>query len=434
MLNSSDYGALTGGIVRGVARRVRVFAAVASTFTLVFVSSASGQTQPSGLRDRDPDVEAAKKIAAELQEADIHLGNFYLRSQIKASNSAFAGAITLPSSTAGQNFALTVEAPQRLYYVPTRKTVFTAEYSPGFTFFDNKGKNGQFNWGVRGDAHLLGNFVYLDLYGSRADQLRAHTADLNRLATVREDEIGAAGELKYSSRTSAIFSVRKRDTSYPDRRYQPEGFQTLLLDREEKNARLALRHRTFPLTSIFIAAEASQYDFDNVAARKSSRRYAGLGFVHDRGRTVFRAEAGPTRLEFDDPLAQEGFSGITGSVDWSRSNGRWTYHAGGSRDIGFAVFAQNFYYETTAGTAGMQYAATRRLSLHLTGLYQKDEFPNPVFGNYRTDEAWLVSTGFTYAFRKVGVGADIGYIDRTSTYAGDVESGIRWGLRLSWNL
>lgn len=400
----------------------------------VIAATASAQTQPQGLRDRDPDVAASKGIAAEVQEADIHLGSFYIRSQFLISNSAFAGAITLPSSTGISDFAMAAEAPQRLYYIPTRKTVLTADFVPGYTFFDNNGKSGQFNWSARADAHFLWNYLYLDLYATRADQLRAHVADVNSLATVQEDEYGVAGELKYSSRTSAIFSYRKRTDFYPEDRYQPSDYEMGLLDHDEDNVRLVLQHRTFPLTSLFVAGEASNYAFDQVAGKASSRRYAGVGFIHDRGRSTVRVEAGPTELSFDDG-SQDGFTGITGKASWSRTNGPWNYDASATRDIGFATFAENYFYESWAANAGIGYQMTRRLTLHGNAIYEKDEFPNPVFGElYRSDTAYLISTGFQYMYRKLGFGADVGYFNRESTYGGTEDSGIRWGLRLSWSL
>ena len=80
-------------------------------------------------------------------------------------------------------------------------------------------------------------------------------------------EVGVAGEVKYSSRTSAIFNVRFRDTEYPEDRFQPDPQQDHVaievLDRREKNARVAFHHKTFPRTSLFVAAEGSDYDFVN---------------------------------------------------------------------------------------------------------------------------------------------------------------------------
>ena len=308
---------------------------------LVFMSIAllaSGQTQ--NLRDRDPDLEAAKKLHEDLQQANFHSGPFYLWSRFRLSDAGFSETAYVPTGEQGSGLALSVEAPQRLYFVPHKKTIFTLDVVPGYSFFNAGDENGQFNYLARADAHFLWNHLYLDVYASRADQLRAHVADINRLATSREDEIGAAGELKYSSRTSGTFTLRHRKTSYPDDRYQPDlspdaetDFNPInLLDRNENNARVAIHHKTFPLTSLFASAEVSDYSFDFATYKDSRRTWYGAGFAYDSGRTQLRLEGGPLKLSFDDPR-EPSFSGFGASFDVQRVNGRWSYFAGANHDL-----------------------------------------------------------------------------------------------------
>lgn len=398
------------------------------------ISFAAFSQQTQTLRDRDPDLAAAKKVAADLEQANFHSGPFYLMSRIRISEAGYSESSYIPTGETSGGLSLTLEAPQRLYFVPRKKTVYSLEVVPGYSFFDEEGREGQFNYLVRGDAHYLLNHLYLDLYAQRADQLRSHVADINRLATVQEDELGVAGEVKYSSRTSALFNVRFRDSEYPEDRFQPDPqeahFEIQVLDRREKNARLSLLHKTFPRTSLFVAAEGSDYDFPNKESLASRRTYVGGGFLFEGGRTVVRAEAGPMKLDFDDVTMMD-YDGLTASASITRSAGRVTYKLGGARDIGFSIFRDNAYYISTSGDLGVDYAANRRLTLHARTAYEQDEFETLVEGKQRTDDISFSSIGFTYAIRRARLGLDVGWYERDSTAFGDTDEGIRYVLRLS---
>lgn len=398
-----------------------------------FPIAASAQ-QMQTLRDRDPDLAAAKKVAADLQQANFHSGPWYLLSRIRISDAGYAEGAYVPTGDAEGGFSLSVEAPQRLYFVPRKKTVYSLEFVPGYSFFREGDNDNQFDYSVRGDAHFLFNHLYLDVYAMRADQLRAHVADINRLATTQEDEYGVAGEVKYSSRTSGLFTVRLRDTEYPEDRFQPDPqgvhIPMQVLDRREKNARLSALHKTFPRTSLFVAAEGSDYMFDNKASLDSRRTYFGGGLQYDAGRTSVRLEAGPMKLDFDDPLMND-YEGLTARLRTTRTAGRVVYRLNADRDIGFSIFLDNAYYVATSGQIGADYAANRRLTLHAQSAFERDDFETPVEGKHRTDDVSFTSVGFTYTLRRVRLGADIGWYERDSTAFGDVASGIRYVLRLS---
>lgn len=409
--------------------------AVALVATGLSIPALAQQSQT--LRDRDPELAAAKKIATELQHANIHRGPFYLMSRIRLADAGYSGGGTIPTAETTGGLSLSVEAPHRLYFVPRKKTVYSLEVVPGYTWFSEGSRRGQFNYRVRGDAHFLLNHLYLNLYTQRADQLRAHVADINRLATARESETGAAGEIKYSSRTSALFILRRRDTSYPGDRIQPvyassNPIPVELLDRTENNVRVSMHHRTFPRTSLFVAAEASEHDFRNRESSSSRRTYTGAGFLYEFGRTQVRVEAGPMRLDFHDP-AERDYSGMNAQIRASRDSGRRRFHASAARDLGFSIFPSNPYYVSTTAALGMDYVRTQRLTLHVQTSVERDDYETPVQGRHRTDDISFTSVGFTYNPRHMAAGLDVGWYDRESTAFGDTDSGIRYVIRLSFN-
>ncbi|MGN6186436.1 MAG: hypothetical protein ACTHQM_22610 [Thermoanaerobaculia bacterium] len=390
--------------------------------------------QDQRLRDRDPRLEGSKKVTGELQETNFHWGAFYLLSRFRISDVGYTQSYVPTGDTGG--LSLSVEAPHRLYFVPNKKTIFTAELTPSYSFFNQNSEDRQINYLARGDAHFLFNHLYRDVYTQRANQIRAHVADVNRLATVDERETGVAGELKYSSRTSAMFSARYRDIQYPDDRYQPKlpnGLEVpvYLLERNERNMRLSLNHRTFPLTSLFVAGEVSDYGFTNAAYLDSKRLYYGAGFAYDNGRSSLRAEAGPMKLDFDDPNERD-YDGFSATIDASRGTGRWNYYASAGRDIGFSIFDNNGYYVATSANTGVEYAATRRLSLRSGIVWERDAYDTVVAGVRRKDEYSFSSVGFSYGIRRLRTGLDVGWYERDSTAFGDEESGIRYVLHLSY--
>jgi hypothetical protein len=405
--------------------------------TLAISFSALAQSQ-SGLRDRDRDLEGAKKVVGEIQKANIHSGRFYMFSRIRISDAGFSEDVYLPTGDVRGGVNLRVEAPNRLYFVPHRKVVFSFDATPAYSFLGARrsstsgvsSRSGQFDYALRGDAHFLFNHLYLDLYGMRNDQLRAQVADINRLATQREDEAGIGGEMKYSSRTSAFFTARFRNMNFPGGRVQPSDVPVNLLDRTEKNGRVSLHHKTFPLTTLFVAVEGSKYEFDRATYKDSTRRYYGGGFIRSAGRTTLRVEAGETRLEFDDP-AQRDFSGFSADAVLTRATGRWTTTLGASRDLGFSIMESNNYYISNTAHLSLTYVATRKLTLRAGTAGERDDYDVPVNGIRRRDTLTFSSIGFMYAFTRLSAGMDVGWFTRESNFTED-DSGIRWVLHLSF--
>lgn len=432
MLNFANFSSAQSG--RGLLQgRQRFFFSV--LIIAIFPVLAAAQSSQR-MRDRDPDIEASKKLAAELQQANFHYGSWYLLSRFRISDAGFTETASLPTGDQSGGLSLSIEAPNRLYYVPHKKTIFTLELTPGYSWFNARGetedeRRTQFNYLGRADAHFLWNHLYLDLYTLRQDQLRAHVADINRLATVRTDETGVAGEAKYSSKTSALFNVRLRDMNFPESRFQPDGVPVQQLDRREKNARLGLMHKTLPLTSFFVAGERSDYEFGRATTKNSSRTYYGAGAIWNPDRTTVRLEAGPVTLDFDDPLVAD-YNGINASLAASRTSGRRLYNFGIERDLGFSIFAGNNYFISTTAHVGLTHAATRRLSLRAGSTYERDDYDIPVNGRDRRDTISFTSAGVIYAFRRLNIGADIGWYERTSTIGGEEDRGIRTIVHLSF--
>lgn len=408
---------------------MRVWSAALILCLVVSISASAQSTQR--LRDRDPDLDGAKRIAAELQQANLHYGAFYLWSRLRISDIGFVDEVYLPTADHGSGLSLSIEAPQRLYFVPHKKTIFTAEVVPGYSFFGEEFGDGQFNYSARADAHFLFNHLYLDAYTILSDQLRAQVSDVNRVATQKDSESGLSGEFKYSSRTSALFSARYRESEYPQERFQPLNVPVNLLDRVERNGRVALHHKTFPLTSLFVAGEASDYSFRRATYKDSKRTWVGAGFVRNAGRTGMRIEAGPARLDFADP-SQRDYSGILGQADISRGHNRWNMTLGAERDLGFSIFLNNNYYVATVGRARFDYSATRRLTLRAGTSHERDDYDVEVNGLLRRDTISFSWVGFIYSFRRVRAGIDVGWYERNSNI-GDQEQGIRWLLNLSFS-
>jgi hypothetical protein len=407
----------------------RIIAAIITAAIPVIISAQTSASSPT-LRDRDPDLSGAKKIASELQAANFHSGSFYLWSRLRIADAGYSESAYIPTGEQSGGLSLILEAPQRLYYIPHKKTVFTAEVVPGYNVFSKGENENRLDYLVRGDAHFLLNHLYLDLYTLRADQLRAQL-EVNELAPTEDEETGAVGEFKYSSRTSVQFAGRYHEQRFPDDRFAPGDTPLALLDRSERNARMSFIHKTFPLTSLFVAAEGSNYGFRFATYKDSARRYAGAGFLHDSGRTQFRVEAGPATLDFEDP-SQQDYEGILGSLRAARSNGRWGYSGTLARDVAFAIVADNNYYIVDAATAGVSYEATRRLELRANVVAQHLDYDREVAGETREDTITFSSVGFGYDLRKFGFGVDVGWYERDSTGEGDVDSGIRYVLHLSF--
>lgn len=411
-----------GGVVR--------CAAALTLLTCAFTISAQ-----EGLRDRDPTFSASKQIATDLNQASAHSGPFYLLSRFQISDLGYSDEMYLPVVAASKGLTFAVSAPHRLYFVQSRKAVYSIQATPSYAWIKTPDRGNQFGWTARADAQYLLNHVYLDLYGEAFNDLRASSAEVDRIVTQRNRDFGAKGEFKYSSRTSLLFTAEHRTTRFPLDRFQPVEVVDFLplLDRNENNYRVSLLHKTFPVTSLLLAAERSNYTFPSFSVRDARRTYTGAGFIWDHGRERWHLEAGPTKLNFST-VGVKDYSGITGNTDATfRTGERTLFNLAASRDLDFSVITQNGYYLFDRAQASWDYIATRHLTLRLISEVGRDSYQVAENGIFRRDQYSFNGVGWDYAVRHAQGGFDVGYFRRTSNVAdGEREHGIRLLAHLSF--
>jgi hypothetical protein len=231
-------------------------------------------------------------------------------------------------------------------------------------------------------------------------------------------------------RGDAVFS----QINFPSSRLQPDPilFPVERLARDQHDYRVSLQHKTFPLTSLLLSAERSDYNFKQARTSDSRRSYAAAGFSYEDGRHSLSAEAGPARLEFNDPTQHE-FRGVLGSLRTAhRLTSVLSFNASYARDIDFSLFRKNPYYVTDRLASELTWSTTRRLTLHLLGNYGRDRYDVLVDGFRRRDTLEYVAVGWLYNLKHISGGFDIGYFQRKSNSPlAEEDSGIRGTLRLS---
>lgn len=367
------------------------------------------------VRDRDPALAGQKALATDLQAATFHRGLFYLLSRIQLADIGYDQEFYAPTADQSNGVSFGISAPQRLYFVPRRKVVFSIDAVPSYSFISGGDRRGQAGYALRGDMRLLLNHLYLDTFVSDANQLRANTGELNSLVTQKESAVGVAGEAKYSSRTSMTFSAAARETTFPGSRLQPENIPIGLLNRKNTGGRFSLVHKTFPLTSLRLVGSADRYTFENLPSRTSRKTFGGLGLSFDNGRTALVAEGGIGRLDFRDPLVKDFRGGLGSAALTRRLNARWSGALSASRDTDFSILGSNGYYVADRVAASLAYAATRRLTLTGSTQWGTDQYDVPtVNGIRRRDNIRYSAIGWSYALRRLRGGFDIGYYERTT--------------------
>lgn len=413
---------MTGVLVRRAAACIAVFAL-------------SSVALAQGLRDRDPVLDNAKRLSTELQRATLHSGAWYLLSSFQISDVGYerSDQFFVPTDDQTSGITLNITAPHRLYFVPTKKFILSADVVPGYSLFRRADDSNQFNYLLRADAQAVLNHLYVDLYVSRSDALRANTGELNRLVTAVEDSIGLNSEIKYSSKTSFLVAASHRDTTYPRSRIQPEDQPVERLGRRENNLRVSGIHKTFAHTSLLLAAETSEYDFKlQPGYTNSSRRYVAPGVLWESDRSSFRLEGGPATLDFDG--VGKDFKGFLANAEGSIQFGkRWNTTARLNRDVEFSVAETNNYYLIDRAVLQINYLLTQRLSLRSTGHIGRDIYETPINGIKRKDDLSFISGGFIYSTRRLRGGLEVGYFQRDSNIDIGRQSGIRMIVNLSIN-
>lgn len=394
-----------------------------------------GVLAQSGLRDRERAFAASQGIADDLRKAHFHHGAFYLLNTIQLSDIGYDSSFYVPTADRQSGFHFGIQAPTRLYFVPRKKTIYSLDVTPEWSFFNRGSRRPVFGYRVRADAQYLLNHLYLDFYTLSGNQLRADVSEIARLLTEKAVSSGVSGELKYSSRTRVMFNAATGKSSHPLNAIQPDA-PVELLDRSEHNYRMSVNHKTFPLTSLFLSSEYSDYSFPRAVFKNARRSYAGVGFVNDSGRAVTRFEVGAGKLDFFRP-GQHDFQGVLGNLSSSKKFGRSTTGSlGVSRDLDFSIFAFNDYYIADRFNAGLAWDATRRLQLTARAALGRDLYDTPVSGPHgflkRRDVFTFPSIGFTYGLARLRGGFDIGYVRRTSNFDVNLDHGIRILFRLSF--
>lgn len=422
---------------------LRLFVAAAC---LAIASSALAQA----VRSRERTFEASETLAADLRRARVHTGPFYLLSYLQFSDLGYDNEFFFPTGDQAGGLSFAISAPQKLYFVPARKTIYSITFTPEYAVFSGDSANVSNAWGylVRGDAHYLLNHLYINAYATQANKLQALSGEINRIATQREETVGVTGELRYSSKTHAFYSFSGRRFSYPASRYQPTDtgagvdftgapINIFELDRRERNARLSLLHHTFPLTSLTLATEWNRYTFPNSTERNSTRRYAAPGFLYDSGRTTIKGEAGPAVLHFEVPGSPD-FHGVVGHASLGHRLGpKTTMTLAADRDVDFSIALAERYYTADRALFALDRQATRRLTLRFSSTYGRDVYPaltlNPANSQLarRVDDFSFTAVGWRYTLRHARGGFDIGYYRRRSNFDIDEQSGIRLAIALS---
>jgi len=403
-------------------------------------SSVSAQN----LRSRERTFEASETLAADLRRARIHSGPFYLLSNLQFSDLGYENSFFFPTSEQGSGLSLAIAAPQKLYFVPAKKTVYALSFTPEYAVFTQGRASNAWGYLVRGDAHYLLNHLYINPYALQSNKLQALSGELNRVVTQREDTVGVGGEIRYSSKTRALYTASARHYTYPTSRYQPNDLNNILiqnlldLNRRERNARLSLLHHTFPLTSLTLASEWNRYTFQVATDKNSTRRYLAPGFAYDNGRTTLKGEAGPAVLHFQTSGPSPDFRGLVGNAQYGHRIGpKMSLTMAADRDVDFSIAAAERYYVADRASLALERQATRRLTLRFSSTLGRDVYPiatiNPVDIQLarRHDEFSWTAIGWRYAMRHARGGFDIGYYQRRSNFDIDEQSGIRLAIALS---
>ena len=413
----------------------RLAAVVATCVVVAGTVAAEAQE----LRDRDRTLAASRQIADDLRRARMHYGPFYLLSSIQLADIGYDQEFFVPVSDTSSGFRFGLAAPIRLYMTPNRKAYFSVGAMPQWSRFGGTRAHNQTGYKTRADAQFLLNHLYLDAYAARDNELRADTGELSSLITRKNKEAGVNGELKYSSRTNLAYSALTRTQAFPleANKFQPD-FPVELLDRSEHAYRLALVHRTFPLTSVLVAAEYAGYSFPNAVFKNSHRKYGGAGLLYESGRTTSRLEVGYSRLDFIRTNQQD-FKGTVGNFGIQhRVTDRWGLSAGAARDLTFSIFRDNNYYITDRASISTQYGLTRRVALTGGWTVIENRYETPTAGSKlntaarRRDRMSFPSIGWIYSSpNRFTGGFDVGYLERTSNFPITEADGIRIVLHLS---
>src|SRR4051812_5859887 len=166
-----------GGYVR---QRKRLFIVAIALCALT-----RGAFAQNGLRDRERQFSASQEIAADLRKAHFHHGPFYLLSTFQLSDIGYDSSFYVPTADRQSGFRFGVQAPTRLYIVPSKKTIYSIDVRPEWSFFNGGRNRHVFRYKARADPQYPLNHLYLDVYVEKADHLPADASENPRVDTER---------------------------------------------------------------------------------------------------------------------------------------------------------------------------------------------------------------------------------------------------------
>src|SRR2546430_1047000 len=92
---------------------------------MVLCAYARGGHAQNGLRDRERSFAVSQEIAADLRKAHFHRGPFYLLSTFQLSDIGYDSSFYVPTADRQSSFRFGVQAPTRLCFVPSKKTIYS---------------------------------------------------------------------------------------------------------------------------------------------------------------------------------------------------------------------------------------------------------------------------------------------------------------------
>lgn len=417
---------------------VRMWGARVVGFMMIAATTAFAQEASTiEARDRETRLRGRDAVQNDLNRSQLRFGPFYLYSTFEIGELGYDENLYAPTQEERADFTISVSAPQRLYFVPSRKFVLSADVRPGYVWYQEAEDARHWNLRYRGDVHLLFNRMYSDFYYEKADERRRDLSELNFLVDLDSQQVGNDTEIAVSSRTNILTGVVFREIEYPNAEGTAFDFdQVSDLNRDEARYSAALRHKTFPLTSTEIGVAREIYEFED-DERDGERDQAWVGATRSTGRSTLRAEIGAARLDYRD-VSKKDYSGPLGFVSYEFSpRRRWVGTLTGRRDLIFSVFAENQHFAADRLATSFTLPATRYFDLRFLGEAGRNTYFVPSFDEVdrinkrREDDILYGSVGFTTRLSRLAFGLDVGRFQRTSNFARFSEDGIRLVLRLS---
>lgn len=389
-------------------------------------------------RDREEELEAKRRIEADLERAQLQTRRLFLISDFGIGDIGIGSELYLPADEELDGLAISLRAPQKLYYIANRRTLFSLDAVPGYVIHVDSDRENQLSWLLRGDVHFLFPFFYVNVWGAKSDELIRDNSELTRLVPRDTTRWGVNTEVKPSSRTSveASYTVNNIDFDEDDQLFFDD--RLYLLERTTSTIKLEGKHHTFPITSTIVGAVLDDNEFNRVDTRDSRQRYLYVGAEREIANRSLVARVGYTTLDYRDPSV-DGYDGILGDASLSvalrnHHNLRLRY----ARELEFSIFENNTHYLSNRLFVDDTLQLTSRLAAHVQAQAGVNSYDVPVDTAQgpvrREDELFFIGAGPSYEFfDRFTLGFVVGPWERRSNIAGESANGIRWHVLLSFN-